>query len=89
MIEEACCPNTNTIPVLANIEDSATGYFGGQLISLQSYNGKGADIKDFKTVSHGECTSRSLCLPAARTKMTVTQVVTAIRTDTVVTTTKV
>jgi hypothetical protein len=48
---------------VARIVDSQTGYFGGQLITLQSYVGKGANIKDFGAVSGGSCSSRSLCWP--------------------------
>lgn len=33
------------------------------MITLQSYDGKGAIIKDFSSVSNGECTARSLCWP--------------------------
>lgn len=66
---------------IANIKDSATGYFGGQLITLQNYEGRGASIKDFKTVSKGQCTSKSLCLPAKRVLRTTVQVITQTATQ--------
>ncbi|KAI8990856.1 hypothetical protein BDF20DRAFT_830947 [Mycotypha africana] len=46
----------------ANIVDSHKGYFGGQLLTLQRYEGQGANILNFHSASTGACASRSLCL---------------------------
>ncbi|KAL9541298.1 hypothetical protein MBANPS3_009195 [Mucor bainieri] len=72
----------------ARIVDASTGYFGGQLITLQSYEGHGADIKDFDAVSRGQCTSRSLCWPMVKAPRVVTAVVTATARETFVSTIK-
>ncbi|KAK4514922.1 uncharacterized protein ATC70_002529 [Mucor velutinosus] len=72
----------------ARIIDTSTGYFGGQLITLQSYEGHGADIKDFDSVSHEQCTSRSLCWPMVKAPRVVTAVVTATARETFVSTIK-
>lgn len=74
--------------LLARIVDASTGYFGGQLITLQSYEGHGADIKDFESASHGQCTSRSLCWPMVKAPRVVTAVVTATARETFVSTIK-
>lgn len=76
------------ILILARIIDASTGSFGGQLITLQSYEGHGADIKDFDAVSHGQCTSRSLCWPIVKAPRVVTAVVTATAKETFVSTIK-
>lgn len=73
----------------ANIIDSDTGYFAGQLLTLQKYQGKGADIKDFAAASNGRCTSRSLCIPPEHISKVVTEVVTATAVSTNVLTTTV
>lgn len=75
--------------ILANIVDSDTGYFAGQLLTLQKYEGKGADIKDFAAASNGRCTSRSLCIPPERIPKVVTEVVTATAVSTNLLTTTV
>ncbi|KAL7330086.1 hypothetical protein PS15p_205074 [Mucor circinelloides] len=72
----------------ARIIDASTGSFGGQLITLQSYEGHGADIKDFDAVSHGQCTSRSLCWPIVKAPRVVTAVVTATAKETFISTIK-
>lgn len=43
--------------------DSKTGYFGGQLISLQSYTGSGASIRGFDTLSDRKCSFHKHCWP--------------------------
>lgn len=55
---------------------------------MQSYEGHGADIKDFESVSRGQCTSRSLCWPMVKAPRIVTAVVTATARETVVSTIK-
>ncbi|CEP19941.1 hypothetical protein [Parasitella parasitica] len=72
----------------ARIIDASTGSFGGQLITLQSYEGHGADIKDFDYASKGQCTSRSLCWPIVKPPRVVTAVVTATALETVISTVK-
>ncbi|KAI8646787.1 hypothetical protein BD408DRAFT_439876 [Parasitella parasitica] len=72
----------------ARIIDASTGSFGGQLITLQSYEGHGADIKDFDSVSNGQCTSRSLCWPIVKPPRVVTEIVTATARETIVSTVK-
>lgn len=76
------------IVLIARIIDASTGSFGGQLITLQSYEGHSADIKDFDAVSHGQCTSRSLCWPIVKAPRVVTAVVTATAKETFVSTIK-